>query len=125
MSGADPPRARKSRSCSDAVGGRTLPAWCLRHRRGRPTFGVMLEIPDPGRMARALELDLVRFEEARRIVRMPVALEEIATALARVAQMLRQAEERGQAVDVGDEVVLLIERFRGALRTVGGEPAQA
>ncbi len=85
----------------------------------------MLEIPDPGRMARALELDLVRFEEARRIVRMPVALEEIATALARVAQMLRQAEERGQAVDLGDEVVRLIERFRGALRTVGGEPAQA
>jgi len=85
----------------------------------------MLEIRNPGLMARALELDLVRFEEARRVVRMPAALEELATALARVAQMLRQAEERGQAVDVGDEVVLLIERFRGALRTVGGEPAQA
>ncbi len=85
----------------------------------------MLEIRNPGLMARALELDLVRFEEARRVVRMPAALEELATALARVAQMLRQAEERGQAVDVGDEVVVLIERFRGALRTVGGEPAQA
>ena len=85
----------------------------------------MLEIRNPGLMARALELDLVRFEEARRLVRMPAALEQLATALARVAQMLRQAEERGQAVDVGDEVVRLIERFRGALRTVGGEPAQA
>jgi hypothetical protein len=39
--------------------------------------------------------------------------------------MLRQADERGQSVDLGDEVVRLIGRFRNALRAVGGEPAQA
>jgi hypothetical protein len=85
----------------------------------------MVEIGNPGMMARALELDLVRFEHARRLVRMPPALEELASALSRIATMLRQADERGQSVDLGDEVVRLIERFRGALRAVGGEPAQA
>jgi type VI protein secretion system component VasF len=85
----------------------------------------MLEVRHPGLMARALELDLARFEEARRIVRMPAALEDLAGALSRVAVMLREADERGQAVDLGDEVVRLIERFRNALRTVGGDPAQA
>lgn len=100
------------------------PEWCcvaaeMHH------LPVMLEIRNPGLMAHALELDLVRFQQARRLVRMPPALEELATALSRVAQMLREAEERGQAVDLGDEVVRLIERFRSVLRTVGGEPAQA
>ena len=85
----------------------------------------MLEVRNPGLMASALELDLVRFREAGRIVRMPVALQELAVALARIAVMLRQADARGQAVDLGDEVVRLIERFRSALRTVGGAPAQA
>ncbi len=85
----------------------------------------MLEIHDPGLMARSLELDLVRFQQARLLVQMPAALEELATALSHVAQMLREAAERGQAVDLGDEVVRLIERFRSALRAVGGVPAQA
>jgi hypothetical protein len=85
----------------------------------------MLEIRDPGLMARALEVDLARFHEARRLVRMPAALEELAEVLSRIAAMLRQADARGQAVDLGDEVVRVIERFRNALRAVGGAPAQA
>jgi type VI protein secretion system component VasF len=85
----------------------------------------MLEIRDPGQMARTLELDLARFEHARQVVRMPAALEELAETLSRIAAMLRAAEHRGQAVDLGDEVVRLIDRFRNALRAVGGEPAQA
>jgi hypothetical protein len=94
-------------------------------RPTRTTFEVMLEIRNPGLMARALELDLARFREARRVVRMPPALEDLAGALASVAAMLHQADQRGQSVDLGDEVVRLIERFRSALRTVGGDPAQA
>ena len=85
----------------------------------------MVEIQNPGRMALALEVDLVRFRQARRLVRMPPALEELAETLGRVRAMLREAAEREQAVDLGDEVVRLIEQFRGALRAVGGEPAQA
>jgi hypothetical protein len=85
----------------------------------------MLEVGDPGNMASALELDLARFEQARRVVRMPAALEELAETLSRIAVMLRAAERRGQAVDLGDEVVRLIERFRSALRAVGGGAAQA
>ena len=85
----------------------------------------MVEIQTPGRMALALEVDLARFRQARRIVRMPRALEELAETLVRVTAMLREAAEREQAVDLGDEVVRLIEQFRGALRAVGGEPAQA
>ncbi len=85
----------------------------------------MLEIANPGLMAMALEVDLVRFRQARRLVRMPVALEELAETLSRVAAMLREAADREQSVDLGDEVVRLIEQFRGVLRAVGGEPAQA
>ena len=85
----------------------------------------MVEIGNPGLMAMALEVDLARFRQARRIVRMPRAVEELAETLARVVLMLRQAAEREQSVDLGDEVVRLIEQFRGTLRAVGGEPAQA
>ena len=85
----------------------------------------MVEVQNPGLMALALEVDLVRFRQARRLVRMPRALEELAETLVRVTAMLREAAEREQAVDLGDEVVRLIEQFRGALRAVGGEPAQA
>lgn len=85
----------------------------------------MQEIRNPGLMAMALDLDLARFRQARRLVRMPPALEELADALTRVAAMLREAEELQQAVDLGDDVVRLIEQFRGALRAVGGLPAQA
>jgi hypothetical protein len=85
----------------------------------------MVEIQNPGLMALALEVDLVRFRQARRLVRMPRALEELAETLVRVTAMLREAAEREQAVDLGDEVVRLIEQFRGALRAVGGEPAEA
>lgn len=91
----------------------------------RTTFEVMVEVRNPGLMARTLELDLARFEEARHIVTMPAALEELASALSRVSSMLREAAERGQAVDLGDEVVRLIERFRSELRAVGGAPARA
>jgi hypothetical protein len=85
----------------------------------------VLEIRDPGLMAKKLEIDLERYRHAQHIVRMPPALSELANALARIAAMLREADRRGQAVDLGDEVVRLIEQFRGALRTVGGAPAQA
>jgi hypothetical protein len=85
----------------------------------------MLELRHPGLMARALELDLVRFREARRLVYMPAALEDLAQVLSRIAVLLRQADARGQAVDLGDEVVRVIERFRNALRAVGGAPAEA
>jgi hypothetical protein len=85
----------------------------------------MLELRNPGLMASALELDLARFQEARRLVHMPAALEELAETLSRIAAMLRAADARGQAVDLGDEVVRLIERFRSALRAVGGAPALA
>jgi hypothetical protein len=85
----------------------------------------VLEIRDPGLMAKTLEIDLERYRQAQHIVRMPPALSELANALARIAAMLREADRRGQAVDLGDEVVRLIEQFRGALRTVGGAPAQA
>jgi hypothetical protein len=85
----------------------------------------MVEIGNPGLMAKALEVDLARFRQARRIVRMPAVLEELAETLTRVTAMLREAAEREQTVDLGDEVVRLIEQFRGALRAVGGEPARA
>ena len=85
----------------------------------------MVEIQNPGRMALSLEVDLARFRQARRLVRMPPALEELAETLGRVRAMLREAAEREQAVDLGDEVVRLIQQFRGALRAVGGEPAEA
>jgi hypothetical protein len=85
----------------------------------------MLEIANPGLIAMALDVDLVRFRQARRLVRMPAALEELTETLTRVASMLREAADRDQSVDMGDEVVRLIEQFHGALRAVGGEPAQA
>jgi hypothetical protein len=85
----------------------------------------MVEIRNPGLMAMALEVDLARFRLARGIVRMPAVLEELAVTLTRITAMLHEAAERDQAVDLGDEVVRLIDQFRGALRAVGGEPAQA
>jgi hypothetical protein len=56
---------------------------------------------------------------------MPAAMSESAEALGRIVVLLREAEDRGQAVDLGDEVVRLIQQFRGVLTTVGGAPAQA
>lgn len=85
----------------------------------------MVEIRNPGLMALALEVDLARFRQARRIVRMPAVLEEHAVTLTRITAMLHEAAERDQAVDLGDEVVRLIDQFRGALCAVGGQPAQA
>lgn len=85
----------------------------------------MIEIRNPGMLAGAIELELARFRHAGVVVRMPEGMTDLADALGRVAVMLREAEALGQAVDVGDEVVRLFEQFRGALRTVGGAPAQA
>jgi hypothetical protein len=85
----------------------------------------MIEVQQPGVLAAAIELDLARFHHARALVRMPGALAELAAALARVAAMLHEAEARGQAVDLGEEVVRLIQQFRAALCAVGGAPAQA
>jgi type VI protein secretion system component VasF len=85
----------------------------------------MLEVRDPGLLAAAIELDLERFERAGTIVRMPAAMTDLARTLGRIAVMLREAEQRQQAVDLGDEVVRLIQQFRNALRTVGGAPAEA
>ncbi len=85
----------------------------------------MLEIRDPGTLAADIEIELERFRRAGTIVRMPAAIAEQARTLGKVAVMLREAEARGQAVDLGDEVVRLIDQFRLTLTTVGGAPAQA
>ncbi|WP_041448616.1 hypothetical protein [Anaeromyxobacter sp. Fw109-5] len=85
----------------------------------------MIQIREPRLLAQIIELELVRFREAGRIIRVPPALEELAEALDRVAVILRQADDRGQSVDLADEVMRLIQQFRGALRTVGGAPAEA
>ncbi len=85
----------------------------------------MLEVRDPGTFAARIEIELERFRRAGTIVRMPAAIAEQARTLGKVAVMLRQAEARGQAVDLGDEVVRLIEQFRLTLTTVGGAPARA
>jgi hypothetical protein len=85
----------------------------------------MVEVEQPALLAAAIELELVRFRHARALVRMPGALAELAEALGRVVAMLHEAEARGQAVELGDDVVRLIQQFRAALCTVGGAPAQA
>jgi hypothetical protein len=85
----------------------------------------VIEIRNPGVLAATIEIDLERFHRAATMFRMPVALDELARTLAKVAMLLREAEARGQAVDLGDEVVRVIQQFRGALSTVGGAPAQA
>jgi hypothetical protein len=85
----------------------------------------MKEVRNPGQLAATIELDLERFRTAEPLVHMPAALSDLARALGRVAVMLREAERRGQTVDLGDEVVRLIEHFRGALRTLGGAAAEA
>jgi hypothetical protein len=90
------------------------------------TFWIaMIEVRNPGSLAASIELDLERFQSAGAIVRMPAAMADQARTLGKVAGMLREAEARGQAVDLGDEVVRLIDQFRRALATVGGAPAQA
>jgi hypothetical protein len=85
----------------------------------------MHEIQDPGRLAGTLELDLARFRQARTLVRMPSSIEDLADALGRVAAMLREAQDRRQTVELGEDVLRLIQEFRGALRAVGGAPAEA
>lgn len=85
----------------------------------------MIEIHQPGMLADAIDVELARFEQVERVYRVPPALEDQAEALERVAAMLREAEDRGQSVDLGEEVMRLIQQFRGALRAVGGAPAEA
>ena len=85
----------------------------------------MIEVRNPGALAATVEVDLERFRHASTLVRMPAALSELARTLGKVAAMLREAEARGQAVDLGDEVVRLIQQFRSALATMGGAPARA
>ncbi len=85
----------------------------------------MIEILDPGLLAAGIELDLARFRGAGMLFAMPASLGELAHVLERVGALLRDAERRGQAVDLGDEVMQLIQQFRVALRTVGGAPAEA
>jgi hypothetical protein len=85
----------------------------------------MIEVHEPGVLAAAIELELERFRRAGAVVRMPAAMSELAETLGRVAAMLLEADARGQAVDLGEEVVRLIHQFRAALCTVGGAPAQA
>lgn len=85
----------------------------------------MLELRNPGLLASELDLDLERYRRAALLVRMPPAMDELADVLGRIGAMLREAEERGQAVDLADGVVRLIRQFRGALATVGGAPARA
>ena len=85
----------------------------------------MIEVRNPGLLAAAIELELERFRRAGVLVPMPATMSESAEALGRIVVLLREAEERGQAVDLGDEVVRLIQQFRGVLSTVGGAQAQA
>jgi len=85
----------------------------------------MIEIHEPGALADAIDVELARFEQVGRVYRVPAALEDQAEALERVAAMLREAERRGQEVDLGEEVVHLLRQFRGALRAAGGAPAEA
>ena len=85
----------------------------------------MIEIHEPGALADAIDVELARFEQVGRVYRVPAALEDQAEALERVAAMLREAERRGQEVDLGEEVVHLLRLFRGALRAVGGSAAEA
>lgn len=85
----------------------------------------MIEIHEPGVLAAAIELELERFRRAGALVRMPAAVSDLADTLGRVATLLHEADARGQAVDLGEEVVRLIQQFRAALCTVGGAPAQA
>ncbi len=85
----------------------------------------MFEIRNPGVLAAGIEIDLERFRRAGALVRMPAVMADLARVLGKVAVMLREAETRGQAVDLGDEVVRLIQQFRSALSTMGGAPAEA
>ena len=86
----------------------------------------MVDLRNPGLLAAQLELDLERYRRAALLVPMPPAMRELADVLGRIAAMLREAEERGQAVGLADGVVRLIREFRGALATVGGgAPARA
>jgi len=85
----------------------------------------MMEIRNPAKLAADIELDLERFRSAETLVHMPATMGDLARALGRIAVMLREADRRGQTVDLGDEVVRLIQQFRGTLRTVGGAPAEA
>jgi hypothetical protein len=85
----------------------------------------MTEIHEPGQLAHLIELELIRFEHASGLFRIPAGMTDLADALGRVAEMLREAEARGQSVDLGDEVVRLIHQFRATLRTTGGAPAEA
>jgi hypothetical protein len=85
----------------------------------------MIEVQSPGLLAAAIELELERFRRAGVLVPMPANMLESAEALGRIVVMLREAEDRGQAVDLGDEVVRLIRQFRYTLTAVGGAPAQA
>ena len=80
---------------------------------------------NPGMLAAAIELDLERFRRAGVLVQMPPSMAALAEALDRVATMLREADDLGQSVDLGDEVVRLIQQFRGALCAFGGALAQA
>jgi hypothetical protein len=85
----------------------------------------MIEIRDPGTLADSLEVEIARFRHVETVYRVPAALADQADALERIASMLREADDRGQAVDLGDEVMRLIRQFRGVLATLGGAPAQA
>ncbi len=85
----------------------------------------MVEVRNPGMLAATIEMDLERFRRAGTIVRMPATMKDLAGTLGRISTMLREAEARGQAVDLGDEVVRVIQQFRKALAAVGGAPARA
>jgi hypothetical protein len=85
----------------------------------------MIEVHQPGLLAAAIELELERFRRADALVRMPSALAELAETLGRVVAMLHEADRRGQTVDLGEEVVRLIQQFRATLCAVGGSPAEA
>lgn len=85
----------------------------------------MVEIRDPGLLAATIELEVERFRRAEALAGMPPETRELAESLGRIAVMLREAEARGQTVDLADGIVRLIRQFRETVATLGGALAEA
>jgi hypothetical protein len=80
---------------------------------------------DPGRLAAELELEVERYRRAALLLRTPPAMADLTETLGRIAALLRDADARGQSVDLADDLVALIRRFRRELAAYGGAPARA
>ncbi len=86
----------------------------------------MIELREPGLLANLIELELVRFRAAERVFRVPASLLSTwPTRSIAWRPCSERRDDRGQSVDLADDVMRLIQQFRGALRSVGGAPAEA